>query len=62
MNGNKGRPTSDKKDYTVKVRINEDTKKWLSNKSKQNNITVSEFIRDMLENNRKRGNDKCDVR
>lgn len=43
-----GRPTQDKKDFTVKLRINEDTKRWLDMNSARNGMSVSEFIREII--------------
>lgn len=45
-----GRPTSDKKDRIIKVRINADTENFLTAYAGRNNMTVSEIIRAAIDN------------
>lgn len=46
---NTGRPTTDPKRETVKVRINDDMSEWLERESSKAGKTVSELIRDGIE-------------
>ena len=43
-----GRPTTDKKDNVVKVRISEEMNKYLETESKKTGKSVSEIIRECI--------------
>lgn len=50
-----GRPTLDKKDSTLKLRLNDDMRLWAEMRAKRLDISLSEYIRvlirhDMREN------------
>lgn len=42
------RPTDDLKDRTVKIRINEETYEYLIDKSNSLDISVSEYLRNLI--------------
>lgn len=42
------RPTSDPKETTIKVRINEDMKKHIEDMTKRRYISTSEYIRELI--------------
>ena len=41
--------TSDPKESVLKFRLNDDLKKWVDSKAKAKGVSVSEFIRQILE-------------
>lgn len=43
-----GRPTTDPKGDSIRVRLNEDMKEWLFKKSEREKKTVSQIIRDLI--------------
>ena len=43
-----GRQTTDKKDVTIQVRVNEEQKKHLDKKASRNNISVSQLVRILI--------------
>lgn len=46
------RPTNDKKDYTVIVRINSEIKGYLEEESKKNGESISRYVRELIESER----------
>lgn len=44
-----GRPTSDPKGNSIRVRVNDETKHWLYNKANLEGKTVSEYVRDLIQ-------------
>lgn len=44
-----GRPTTDKKDSTVKLRLNDDMKTWLDSQASRKGISLSEYMRMLIE-------------
>lgn len=44
------RPTSDPKEYVIKVRVNEDTRKAIERKARENDVPMSEIVRKAIEN------------
>ena len=49
----RGRPTTDHKNNPIRVRLNEDMREWIEKKSELTGITISQLIRDMIENEMK---------
>lgn len=49
----RGRPTTDHKNNPIRVRLNEDMRDWIEKKSELTGITISQLIRDMIENEMK---------
>lgn len=49
----KGRPTTDHKSNPIRVRLNEEMRGWIERKSELTGITISQLIRDMIENEMK---------
>lgn len=49
----KGRPTIDHKGNPIRVRLNEEMRDWIEKKSELTGITISQLIRDMIENEMK---------
>ena len=47
-----GRPTSDKKEQTLKLRLNDDMREWVERRSDSEGISMSEYIRNLI---------KCDM-
>lgn len=45
-----GRPTTDKKDNTAKVRLNDEMTDYLENTAKRKGMSVSEVIRECIRN------------
>ena len=43
-----GRPTLDKKDRTLKLRLNDDMRTWIERKAYHNGVTMSEYIRILI--------------
>lgn len=43
-----GRHTTDKKDSTVKLRLNDDMRKWLDSVASRKGISVSELLRQII--------------
>lgn len=46
----RGRQTSDPKETTVKLRLNEDMRKHIEQSSKRKAVTMSEYIRQLIKN------------
>lgn len=44
-----GRQTTDRKDSTIKLRINEETRMYLDKRSKLKQISISEYVRNLIE-------------
>ena len=42
------RTTTDPKESTIKVRINESTRELINNKTQTQGISISEYIRDLI--------------
>lgn len=51
---NTGRPTSDPKVESIRVRVNDDMKDWLYGMSKRKCKSVSQIIRDLILNEMKK--------
>lgn len=49
----RGRPTTDHKNNPIRIRLNEEMRDWIEKKSESTGITISQFIRDMIENEMK---------
>lgn len=49
----RGRPTTDHKNNPIGVRLNKDMRDWIEKKSELTGITISQLIRDMIENEMK---------
>ena len=47
---NLGRPTTDPKQQTVKLRLNDDMREFIEAVADHNGITMSEYIRRLIEN------------
>ena len=45
-----GRPTMDKKESTIKLRINEDMRSWIESRSDKEKISMSEYLRKLILN------------
>lgn len=43
-----GRHTNDKKDSTVKLRLNDDMRNWLDSTAQKKGISVSELLRQLI--------------
>ncbi len=46
-----GRPTTDPKGESIRIRINDDMRKRLENKSSQTGQSISQIIRDLITQN-----------
>lgn len=46
-----GRPTMDKKESTIKLRINEDMRSWIERQADREKISMSEYLRNIILNN-----------
>lgn len=44
----RGRPTSDHKNNPIRVRLNDEMREWIENKSMTTGRTISQIIRDMI--------------
>lgn len=44
-----GRPTSDKKEQTLKLRLNDEMREWIERRSYECGISMSEYIRNLIE-------------
>ena len=49
----RGRPTTDHKNTPIRVRLNDDMRDWIEKKSELTGITISQLIREMIENEMK---------
>lgn len=45
-----GRPTMDKKESTIKLRINEDMRSWIESRADKEKISMSEYLRKLILN------------
>lgn len=52
------RTTTDKKDHVIKLRVNDETKDYLEKRAKQTSVTVSEYVRQMIDKDRLERNRK----
>lgn len=43
-----GRPTTDKKESTIKLRLNDDMREWVEAKADEANVSMSEYIRCLI--------------
>lgn len=43
-----GRPTVDKKETTLKLRLNDDMREHIENRAKRNGISMSEYLRGLI--------------
>lgn len=43
-----GRPTIDKKESTIKLRLNDDMREWVETMAKSNEVSMSEYIRQLI--------------
>lgn len=46
-----GRPTNDKKDYVIQLRVNDRQKEYVKKMSIRNGVSESEFIRGLINKN-----------
>ena len=46
---NTGRPTLDKKEQTLKLRLNDEMREWIERRAYENGISMSEYIRNLIE-------------
>lgn len=44
-----GRPTLDKKDQTLKLRLNDDMREWVERRADEDGTSMSEYIRNLIE-------------
>ena len=44
-----GRPTLDKKEQTIKLRLNDEMRAWIEKRSQAEGISMSEYIRGIIE-------------
>ena len=44
-----GRPTSDKKDANIKLRLNDDMREHIEKMAKRKDISMSEYLRSLIE-------------
>lgn len=49
----RGRPTSDHKNNPIRVRLNDEMRVWIEGRSTITGRTISQIIRDMIENEMK---------
>ena len=49
----RGRPTADHKNNPIRVRLNDEMRRWIEGKSKITGKTISQLIRDMIEHEMK---------
>ena len=52
-----GRTTLDKKDSTLKLRLNDDMRQWVEIRSESKSISMSEYIRDLIKSDMRDGAD-----
>jgi len=52
------RTTTDPKEYTIRVRVNEDTYRYIHNKAEKTFRSISDVIRDIIERNRNDNQDR----
>lgn len=43
-----GRPTLDKKDSTLKLRLNDEMRDWIERRSCEEGISMSEYLRELI--------------
>lgn len=43
-----GRPTLDKKDQTLKLRLNDDMRSWVEERADDEGISMSEYLRELI--------------
>ena len=44
-----GRPTTDKKEQALKIRMNDAARAWVEQRSQEEGVSMSEFIRFLIE-------------
>jgi len=44
-----GRPTLDKKDQTLKLRLNDEMREWVEQRANEDGISMSEYIRNLID-------------
>lgn len=44
-----GRPTLDKKEQTLKLRLNDDMREWIERRAEEECVSMSEYIRGLIE-------------
>ena len=49
----RGRPTIDRKNNPIRIRLNEEMRDWIEKQSMRTGETISQLIRDMIENEMK---------
>lgn len=49
----RGRPTIDHKNSPIRVRLNDEMRRWIESKSMKTGRTISQLIRDMIEHEMK---------
>lgn len=49
----RGRPTTDHKNNPIRVRLNDEMRDWIEYRSKITGLTISQLIRNMIENEMK---------
>ena len=54
-----GRTTLDKKDSTLKLRLNDDMRQWVEIRSESKSISMSEYIRDLIKSDMRDGGGIC---
>lgn len=45
---NIGRPTLDKKDCTIKLRLNDEMRRWIEDRADTEGISLSEYVRSLI--------------
>ena len=43
-----GRPTTDKKEQTIKLRLNDEMRRWIERQSYKAGVSMSEYIRELI--------------
>ena len=43
-----GRPTLDKKDQTLKLRLNDDMRSWVEERADEEGISMSSYLRELI--------------
>ena len=43
-----GRPTVDKKEQTLKLRLNDEMREWIEEQSAREGVSMSEYIRELI--------------
>jgi predicted DNA-binding protein len=48
-----GRPTTDKKESTMKLRLNDDMREWVEQRAENRNVSMSGYIRELIKRDMK---------